>query len=92
MDAMQEKAPRAKMARRADFSRPGRWMLRRTLSGRKRIQTSMRMLAALVAVEERKREKKIHVACDIGEGHVLYMKMVVLMQWPGMRPVKSHIL
>jgi hypothetical protein len=52
MDAMQENAPRAKMARSAVFSRPGRWMLRRTLSGRKRIHMSMRMLAELVAAEE----------------------------------------
>jgi hypothetical protein len=51
MDAMQENAPRAKMARSAVFSRPGRWMLRRTLSGRKRIHRSRTMLVALVAVE-----------------------------------------
>jgi hypothetical protein len=52
MDAMQENAPRAKMARSAVFSRPGRWMLRRTLSGRKSIHRSRMMLAALVAAEE----------------------------------------
>jgi hypothetical protein len=43
MDAMQENAPRAKIAMRADFSRLGRWMLSRTLMGRRRIHMSTRI-------------------------------------------------
>jgi hypothetical protein len=50
MEAMQEKAPSAKMARSADFSRMGRWMLRRRGRGRMRMKMSMRMFRADVAV------------------------------------------
>jgi hypothetical protein len=48
--AMHENAPSAKMASRADFSRPGRWMLRRSFIGRMRIQMSRRMLVAEVTI------------------------------------------
>jgi len=48
--AIQLKAPSAKMARRADFSRPGRWMLRSSFMGRMRIQMSRRMFVADVTV------------------------------------------
>jgi hypothetical protein len=50
MEAMHENAPSAKMARRADFSRTGRWMLRSRGSGRIRMNMSMRMFSAEVAV------------------------------------------
>jgi hypothetical protein len=50
MEAMQEKAPNAKMARSADFSRTGRWMLRSKGRGRIKMNMSMRMLSADVAV------------------------------------------
>jgi hypothetical protein len=49
MDAMHEKAPSAKIARSADFSRIGRWMLRRRGIGRARMKMSIRMFSADVA-------------------------------------------
>jgi hypothetical protein len=50
MLAMHENAPRAKIARSADFSRMGRWMLRRRGRGRMRMKMSIRMFAIDVAV------------------------------------------
>jgi hypothetical protein len=49
MDAMHEKAPSAKIARSADFSRIGRWMLRSRGMGRARMKMSIRMFSADVA-------------------------------------------
>jgi uncharacterized membrane protein YjdF len=47
---MQENAPRAKIARSADFSRMGRWMVRRRGRGRMRMNMSRRMFVIDVAV------------------------------------------
>lgn len=48
--AIQLNAPSANIASKADFSRPGRWMLRRSFIGRIRIQMSRRMLVAEVTI------------------------------------------
>jgi hypothetical protein len=50
IDAMQENAPSAKIARRRVFSRPGRWMERRRGMGSARMNMSIRMFAPDVAV------------------------------------------
>lgn len=52
IDAMQENAPSAKTPTSAIFSRPGRWMLRRTLMGKTRIHTSITMLVELVTDDD----------------------------------------
>lgn len=50
MEAIVEKTPRPKTKMRANFSRPGRWILRRVLTGRTMIQMSAMMWMELVAV------------------------------------------